>query len=264
MRKLTNDHWLKQAKLLPIGADRRIYHGAERRPNLTIRNEESCWSAYCHSCKEGAKVMKEFVKPAPPVIKHVSRHDPGLCRSLEGIQWPDVPTEKIIGFLNSKGITKHMLKPYDAKWSINDQRIVVTTPEGMIGRTMDPKVLQKWYSYRNEHGFFAANQDYDAPNIVLTEDFFSAAKVQFYAPEGYQAIALLGTVLHKALLTKLTNRRVIICTDGDDAGREAELRFRRKFELLGIETTSVLPPEGSDPKDMDKDWMYAKLFRLPI
>ena len=59
---LHKEEWLKDAQALPIGRCNRIYHGAEHRPNLVVWNLEDRWSAYCHACKEGAVVKKDFVK----------------------------------------------------------------------------------------------------------------------------------------------------------------------------------------------------------
>lgn len=259
---LDKDQWLKDAKKIPIGSSRRIWHGAEKRPNLVIWNNEDSWSAYCHSCHDGGKVMKEYVKPVQKVIQHVGKDDPGKCYPLlEGFMSPDVPLKDIIGFVQSKGLHLQMLKDFNPRWSTNDLRIVVETAEGLIGRTMNPKVLQKWYSYKSEGGYFSASTDYDAPFVVLTEDFFSAAKAQWYAPRNVQVIALLGTSLHKALLTKLMNRSIIICTDNDTAGRDAAFKLKRRFDLLGLPNETRLPENGLDPKDMNALWFRDNLYK---
>ena len=55
---LDRSEWLAEAQSLMVGASKRVYHGAETRPNLVLRNEPEGWSAYCFSCKQHGYVPK--------------------------------------------------------------------------------------------------------------------------------------------------------------------------------------------------------------
>ena len=63
------DEWLREAKRLPIGRAARVYHGAEHRPNLVVKNLPDRYTCYCHRCHEGGVVLKEFVKVEQPTVK---------------------------------------------------------------------------------------------------------------------------------------------------------------------------------------------------
>ena len=54
--------WLDEAKKVPVGQHRRVYHGAERRTSLVVWNNEDSWSAYCHACGTGGKVWKKSLQ----------------------------------------------------------------------------------------------------------------------------------------------------------------------------------------------------------
>jgi len=66
-----------------------------------------------------------------------------------------------------------------------------------------------------------------------------------------QTVAVMGTSLSTTHLTKmkqLTNN-IVICCDGDDAGKEASFRFAQLAAKEGMQPKIALLPEGKDPDD---------------
>lgn len=255
MKNLERNHWIDAAKALPIGASRRIYHGAERRPNLVIWNQADKWSAYCHSCHESDAVRKEFALPPVPVIRHAGRDNPGRCSSLAPLTaWPDVPVKEIVLFLQQKGVHLQMLEKFKPRWSHNDLRIVLNIEGVELGRTMSAHVKSKWYTYTTGTEFLSVGSA-TAPTVVVVEDTFSLAKLHWYSnPDETEVICALGTRLSNTALTKLINRHVRMCFDADAAGVEAADILRRRLNLLGIQNSTVFPDRGKDPKDMPPEW----------
>ena len=71
---IPREEWLQDAQALPVGRSERVYHGAEHRRNMLIKNKPDGWSCWCFSCQDGGFVPKEHVRLQEP-------------------DEPDVPTE---------------------------------------------------------------------------------------------------------------------------------------------------------------------------
>ena len=56
------EEWLQDAQALPVGRSERVYHGAEHRRNMLIKNKPAGWSCWCFSCQDGGFVPKEQVE----------------------------------------------------------------------------------------------------------------------------------------------------------------------------------------------------------
>ncbi len=89
----------------------------------------------------------------------------------------------------------------------------------------------------------------DADRVVVFEGFMdvlAAAKADIT-----EAVGIMGTALtehHIARLKALT-KRVILCFDGDTAGRDATRKYLHDFERAGFTVYVALVPEGLDPDD---------------
>ena len=262
---LPPNEWLADAKRLAINGIARVYHGAERRPNMVVRNLPDKYTVYCHHCHEGGVVKKEMVKLSAPTpdVKRNSR-DPGLLLPINlDVPVPNVPYKDIIKFLHEKHMSLDIITPLDPYWSNQDQRIVFRTPDQTIGRDLWGKSKAKWYSYTRQALYCRASpSELTDKVVVLTEDFFSAIKGQHYAPDHVVCVAMLGTTLHNDLAVALTtSKSVIVSLDNDAAGIKGAAEVRQKLELLGVPNQVYLPHElGLDPKDEDELWwknMYA-------
>lgn len=249
---LPDYQWLEEAKRLPINGSKRIYHGAERRPNLVIRNLPDKYTAYCFHCKDFGIKYKDLVRlkddEEPPSEPRIPE--------LVPISSAKVPIREIVKLLNSKGVSLMLLSEnHTIMYDTQNKRLCIRLPDGLIGRDITQKSPVKWYVYNNTVSFGSAlTNDITKNTIVLTEDFFSAIKAQKYLPE-YQAIACLGTKVCSDLLVRLIKAkpRIIIMFDGDDAGRNGYIKAKRTLELAGLEVQYGLPETG-DPKNQNKSW----------
>jgi DNA primase len=130
------------------------------------------------------------------------------------------------------------------------------TEDCLIGRSMHPMAPDKWYVYQKRKGYFRANPALSFANrtVILTEDIFSACKVQYAFGSDYLAVAMLGTKLHDSLLIKLLEaKRVIIMLDGDAAGYDGTHATARTLGILNIMYDMLFLPDGCDPKDISLD-----------
>jgi len=261
---LLNEHWLAEAKRLPVGRWERIYHGAERRPNLVIRNKADGYYAYCHSCHEGSVVKKEFVQEAVVVEQKPKSRDPGplvdintLDTSVSGLGY------RLVQFLSLKNV--YQMWPNDVRpmWSDQDKRIVVQTPEMLIGRDITGNSYSKWYRYKGSAGYASVNGIKQGNTILLTEDYFSAMKGQFYADATgihTSCVSMQGTVIHPDLVVQLMDApKVILAFDHDDAGVAGYVNAGKQLSLLGIPWEAAWCTYNNDPKDMWSDWWLKNL-----
>ena len=244
--------WLRQAKALPIGQSKRVYHGAERRTNLVVKNHPAYWSAYCQHCKTGGRVNKEFASVAPVVVSVLSK-DPGVLLPLT-LYTPDqrIPYDKIGLFLHSKHMCLDYFVHLNPQWSDKDKRIVFPTCYQIVGRDITDKSPAKWHKYSGACSYIPAKQAALAgQNIILTEDLLSATKAQWLMPDGWVAVAMMGTTLYSDLLAQLiTAKHVVVMLDGDTAGQDGTTKVLRKLKMVGVscEKYTLLPHQ--DPKDL--------------
>lgn len=63
---IPREEWLQDAQALPVGRSERVYHGAERRQNMLVKNKPDGWACWCFSCQDGGFVPKEHVRLQEP------------------------------------------------------------------------------------------------------------------------------------------------------------------------------------------------------
>ena len=247
--------WLSVAQSLPVGMSKRIYHGAEHRPNLVVRNLPDKWTAYCFACKEYAEKHKDFVR----ILEEVqpSNQVDDNIGSLVSLDDPKAmylaPMHDIALFLHKKHMSISLLSPYNPAWDYTHKRLTLTLPSGLIGRDIYGRSSIKWYVYYNAINYGSANgsNELNKDTLVLTEDFLSAIKLQRYCPD-YQVIALLGTSLPKALERALIASKpsmVYMFLDGDEAGWRGTTKILRHIQCLGINAVDV-SLESGDPREL--------------
>jgi DNA primase len=83
--------------------------------------------------------------------------------------------------------------------------------------------------------------------LVVVESIINALTLWSW---GIPAVALLGTGTNQqyTILENYPVRKYILALDGDDAGRKAVVRFRKKVKSKLIET--YIMPEGKDVNDL--------------
>ena len=249
--------WLDRAKKLPVGRTERVYHGAERRPNLVLKNLPDKYTAWCHACHRGAVHKKEFVKvqlEATPTNRKAG--DPGFLRSINlTLPDPNIPYSDIVMFLHSKHMALDYIQHLNPKWSAQDKRIVLATQDQVVGRDITEVSHSKWYKYSGGCSYVRAKPTtLKAKTVVLTEDLFSACKGQFFYQD-VLFISVMGTVVYDDLLHLLLKaKQVFVMFDGDSAGTLGTQHTLQKLRLVGIPCYNVSVPLNCDPKDQPPDW----------
>lgn len=252
---LDKSEWLADAQRLPVGRGARIHHGAERRPNMIIRNLPDRWAAYCHSCHAGDTVMKDMVKLVQPQQMPKERlaasSNPG---PLVGISSSPAVFRECVLHWQSKNMSEVLMRWANPMYSPQDRRIVYTTPDGQIGRDLTGTSNAKWHSYTNARFMRGAFREFTDKVVVITEDLYSAARVTAYLPEEYLGVAALGTRIHIDLVLELMRcKHVLLAFDGDAAGDDGRVHAQRQLSLLGIPYSAVQVPAGLDPKDLSPE-----------
>ena len=257
---LPPEQWLKDAKRIAIGRSARVYHGAEHRPNLVVRNLPDRYTAYCHRCHEGGVVLKEFVKVEQPTVKASESTlivpTDAVPLFLNGVPNSAVPWARLVAFLHSKSMSVDYLKGYNPKYSASAERLLLDMPDQTVGRSLRSASTAKWLTYRSAVSYVRASAlAVEGRRLFVTEDCFSAIKAAHSLPQTFVPTALMGTVAHNDFLRlALSSAGVVLCLDNDNAGLSAAPKIQRALRLLDVPCKTVYPSAGCDPKDMELDW----------
>ena len=265
---IRSDEWLQDAKRLPVGHSARVYHGAERRPNMVVRNLIDRYVCWCHACNDGAVIKKEVVKlinEAPQPKDHKPK-DPGSLLPLDTLILDKL--QHVLGFLHSKDMHLELIKDMHPCVSLKDMRLVFTTPDQVVGRDLSGQSKAKWYTYTQVHSFNrAAFEVFKDKTCIVTEDYFSALKGQYYAKlmqrQDILFVASMGTVLHPDLLLELAKaKQTVMMYDNDEAGVKGTNAALKTLGLLGCSSRYIFPDSGKDPKNMQVQWFEQVLKGL--
>lgn len=255
--------WIKDAQNVPVGQSRRVYHGAETRPNLVVYNNPDCYSAWCHSCQESGYVPKEVLQrvdtSAPVFHKYLCAAD---CMTLPelSVAHPE-KFKRMVLLLHRKHMSTALLAPYKPVYNVVDDRLVFTFKGASVGRDCTEKSHAKWLHYHNSAEpldflyLQGKKADCIREPIVLVEDLFSAIKVHKYT--GLSTMWCKGTHISDDIIAFLTYPRAlgdffypVLAFDGDTAGYKATRTAHKRLEIRGVEHSIVNVPEGCDPKDL--------------
>lgn len=236
---LPPDEWLQDAQRLSVGQHDRVYHGAEHRRNMVVWNKPDCWSCYCHACNEGGIVYKEHASlvqvPEPPVV---------LLKPPTVLESPEIP--QVYKHLQEKGVSLTILRKYKPQFSPIDKRLVLTDGSAVLGRDLTGRAPAKWCNYNMQRVFKTCS--HHGKLLVLTEDVYSAAKIQYYYPE-VSSMALMGTRLHRECIQLLTaTTGVCAWFDADTAGRSATQAVRLACRAIGVPFVTTSGIRAVDPK----------------
>lgn len=246
---LPESDWLPKAKRLAVGMTMRVFHGAERRPNMTIGNERDRYWAYCQKCKQGARLDKEHVLLSAHYVAEERQllAPTDLVPALGNADW-----ELIVGrFLASKGMDYTYLPTLYV--SPSTRRLMLHDGVGWHGRDLTEKSNQKWLHYGAQ---FSGTP---GPITVLTEDLFSMFKLRH---------ALKGSPLRHTVYADVCSTLGSLCTptaalalkdcstlvwayDGDTAGDDGFKQASKRMRAFGSKQLRARPPDGLDPKDME-------------
>lgn len=262
---LPKSEWLHFAQRLAIGARASVRHGGESTCAMNVANLTDRYTAYCHRCHAGGVVMKDSVRLTVAAPKKSYDFDPGpMWPVLVSTPNPNVPIAKIVGFLHSKGMTLDMfLSP--PMYAPQAGRLIFDTVDARMGRDITGAVNRKWQEYKRYNAFnraraltFTGHQVF-----VLTEDYFSAVKAQYYCPSAeVLCVSLMGTKLSNDLLLQLMEakpRKVVVLLDNDKGGWDGEPTITRGLRVLDIPVEVRWPPT-KDPKNQSAQW-WVEFYR---
>lgn len=251
---LRQEEWLSQAKRLAVGMTMRVFHGRERRPNMTVGNERGRWWAYCNRCKEGGVLQKDHVMLAPLAVDDAERLElPSDLRVVLGSDY-ELPVAR---FLASKGMDMRMLPKL--WYSECTRRLCLQDPwgSGWHGRDMSERSAAKWLHYSKPK--LAGKV---ARMTIVTEDLFSMFKVEytishctgdwarFFQNVGVASTLGAGCSTGAALALKNCTS-LVWAYDGDKAGDDGYVQASKRMRVHVPKQYRFRPPEGLDPKDMD-------------
>lgn len=265
MATIHSSEWLDQAKKVPVGQKRRVYHGAEMTPAMDVWNNEDSWSCYCHRCHAGGKVYKQFlqrVNPEQPVYrKYLNTKD--LITIDELYSTDKLKYKRLMKLLHDKGMSMITIAALKPMYNKVDDRLVFRFKGVDIGRDCTGLHGAKWLVYHSDNpsGYVylqGKNPYCTREPVILCEDLFSAQKVRYYT--GWSSLFLMGTNFKDETAHFLMSRLPVIATDGDAAGWAARKVIRTRCEMFNIPVQSVGVPVGLDPKDM-KPMELINLFK---
>ena len=189
---------------------------------ITKMHGKLLWNCYKASCKiKGGKETKRSKSDIKTIILS-SYYQPSF-------QLPDYfvsvhNNQKALTYLKYNNCLdalqdKRAKIMYDPK----QDRVVFVVSDGSqhfdaIGRSLNKKVIPKWYRYgKSQKLFFCGSHDY----AILVEDAASACAVS----TKFTGVALLGTNMKDADLTQLKNfKHVFICLDADATRKSLDLQ----------------------------------------
>lgn len=255
MGTLHTSEWLADAKKVPVGQKRRVYHGAELTAAMDVWNNEDSWSCYCHRCHVGGKVYKQYLQRvdegAPVFRKYLNKRDLVTLDTLH--QTDNWKYKRVIKLLHDKGMSTVTVQDLKPMYNTVDDRLVFQFQGVGIGRDCTGRSGAKWLKYHCDDplGYVhlqGQNSYQTREPVILTEDLFSAQKIRYYT--GWSSLVLLGTNFKNDIAHFLLDKLPVIATDGDKAGDDARRTIHTRCELFGIPVQDVHVPRGLDPKDM--------------
>jgi len=260
MKSIPKEEWLDQAKRLHVGSSRRVYHGAEGKPNLLISNKHDKYTCWCFRCNKGGVRMKEQVAltKAPPVAQEraVMSSNPGPLVPV--LSLPPDRLREVLVHLNEKGMSLELLAEMNPLYSQKDSRLVLTTPDVLIGRDTTGKHPAKWHTYIDATGFSRGAFREFTGTVVLVEDMYSAVKINQACPD-VLAVACLGTKVGIQLTSRLmVAQHVVLWFDSDAAGQDARAKTLRLFSLLDFRYSHITTAQ--DPKQLSIKQIQDELY----
>ncbi len=108
----------------------------------------------------------------------------------------------------------------------------------------------------------AKNSIYKKKTMVICEGYLDV--VMLHQANVKTAVATMGTALTKEHIPiiKKYDCRVLLCFDGDDAGKSAAFKASMLLSQSDIECKVVIFQNGVDPADMVKDNQIEQLYHL--
>ncbi|QJD54905.1 primase/helicase protein [Pseudomonas phage MR7] len=248
--------FVHHAKSLAVGQTGRFNHKCGPGKVLHVGNAESRYWCKCYRCHQGGVLDKTHATMTR--IPDQKRFMPWPDDAKDLSQWPAYTQELLLKQLYTKGIDRQVMLGDSHVWYSEKQgRLLFGTRLGWLGRATRGQ-NPKWAGYGYPAPEYGAHPlDQTTPTVVVTEDYLSALKVRWAIQGVHDATvhALLGTELKTRHLLDMLDggaERVITFLDGDSAGRTGARAVAKRARGMGLGAGNIEPPEGLDPKDMQK------------
>lgn len=258
--------WLDQARKVPVGQKRRVFHGAEHTAAMDVYNNEDSWSCYCHRCHDSGKVYKQViqkVKEDTPIYrKFYNIKD--TCSLQDLAKDHKDKYTRLVRLLHEKGMSTALINPYNPRYNLKDERLCFVIDGVAVGRDCSGNSTAKWLMYHNDDpkGFVYLQGQKTGKTcepVIMVEDLFSAIKVKHYT--GFSTLWLQGTRISdecirlfietKGEQSLYNQKHAVLCLDSDSAGYAGANTIRSRFSLFGLPVSKVDIPVGLDPKDLN-------------
>lgn len=260
--------------LCPFHEDRNPSLGVSLRPNKV-----PCGTWNCFGCGRSGSWNSLASKLGLKTIGTGTYEDPDILLNKKIEIYSLIPEEDLtlsnlsISF-KWKRYTSAFLKKFGAKllWHDIYSDYYLYLPFYYLGdyygfvrckiysKSIGPKY---WFNCQNKILYPIENMITDT-SIVLVEGVADALRL---IKNGIPALAILGSFLTNIqleMLEVLAPKKIILCMDGDKAGREAVLGNTRSgmasiLSRKGFDIRVLFPPEGEDPDSMP--YFYLKVLK---
>ncbi|BEQ12869.1 putative DNA primase [Pseudomonas phage Ep4] len=273
---LPREDWLKQAQSIAVGRKQRVRHGFETSAAMDVYNNEDSWSAYCHRCHVGARVMKEH-QSVRRVVVEPNRIAPVPTTVIPVNQASPYEQRQIWDLLIRKGCPPQVI-PEEMLWYDRTvRRVLLRSGPLALGRALDPNRTPKWLPYGEWQGLpmvwttrQPASGTLRAPGVkpgwVVAEDALSAHKISkaietYYPRANLGVVATLGTRVTDRLVPYLSGCDVACMYDGDSAGLDGFTHMRQRMRVFGGTVYDARPTTG-DPKNMTLQHAAERLLEV--
>ena len=242
--------------------------------SLGLKTKAGVW--HCWSCnasgpwnalatKLGLRTTEDEVSEINYYVKNVK------IPILEDIDEDKLVLKELpVGF-KWKRYTKEFLDKFDAKllWHEKVKEYYLYFPMtymqdyiGYIRAKLDKSLdgPKYWFSFKTKLPYPVDYlMDKDTSSVVLVEGISDALRL---LKNDIPALALLGVSLTKQMkdiLEAMGVESVVLCLDGDDAGRKAAFKLASELHKLKLETRVIVPPDEKDPDTMP--FRYVKVVK---
>ncbi|WKV17025.1 putative DNA primase protein [Nostoc phage NMeng1] len=262
--------WLPRAKALSINTKTKI-ECCGSTPSMIVASSVRGWRAFCFRCNTTGFVNRNSLLTATELQELKDARNKALNEiynptttklSLPKDFSTDVPPAAAKWFLMA-GVSLDLAKEYNIGYSQYLNRVVVPV---YVGNVLSSVIMRSVSGERPKYVLRFAKGSSDVfcskdilrldsavavagrlPDVVVVEDALSAIRVGRIAP----AVAVLGTSIEGREVQIIgapgdRPRRIVVWLDGDKAGQQAKMKFKKRLELMGADVQIVVT--SKDPK----------------
>lgn len=258
MAYLEKRSWLEQAKLLPLGARRRVDHDCGGGRTLIVSHDERGFAAHCFRCNESG-FEKHGLRPINQLqMRRAENEVFNRPTELPNDFTDDVPPWAAT-WLYKAGVFKETAREYGIGWSPALQRVILPVYDDAgklvfmqaraVSKNQKPKYLNRC-AVNKENVLFTArapcadwSRQADESRVIVTEDILSAIRVGVVCT----AVSTLGTSVSDGQANILAKfKHCTFWYDGDEAGLTGSRKGMQKLRMFCDKTDRIVTPK--DPK----------------